>query len=101
MEAKGPLPCAGTLGTTLLVEDMFYNVPQRKKAIKSPSEEFARILDVVGRYAVFSNGTSFSVKRQGEARPDLHTNAGASQLDAIRCASGKVRAMEGCQGGKG
>ena len=84
MDPGGPLPCAGVPGTTLLVEDMFYNVPQRQKAIKSPSEEYARILDVVGRYAIFSNRTGFSVKRQGEPRPDLHTSPGASQLDAIR-----------------
>ena len=86
MDAAGPRPCAGVGGTTMLVEDMFYNVPQRQKAIKSASEEYARILDVVGRYAVFASRAGFSVKRQGDARPDVHTLAGASQLDTIRSA---------------
>lgn len=95
MDGGGPKPCAGVPGTTLLVEDMFYNVPQRQKAIKSPSEEYARILDVVGRYAVFSNRTGFSVKRQGDARAELHTQAGASQLDAIRSERGGGRAKWG------
>lgn len=84
MEAAGPKPCAGVPGTTMLVEDMFYNVPARQKAIRSGSEEHARILEMVGRYAVFATAVGITVKRAGEARPDLHTTAGAGQLDAIR-----------------
>ena len=84
MDAAGPKPCAGVPGTTMLVEDMFYNVPARQKAIRSGSEEHARILDMVGRYAVFATRVGVTVKRAGEARPDLHTMAGAGQLDAIR-----------------
>jgi DNA mismatch repair protein MLH1 len=33
----------------LQVEDMFYNVPARRAAIKSPSEEYGRLLDVCNR----------------------------------------------------
>ena len=77
----------------MLVEDMFYNVPARQKAIRSASEEHARILDMVGRYAVLATAVGITVKRHGEARPDLHTTAGAGQLDAIRRAAGA------CSGG--
>ena len=84
MDAAGPKPCAGMPGTTMLVEDMFYNVPARQKAIRSGSEEHSRILDMVGRYAVFATAVGIMVKRHGEARPDLHTTANAGQLDAIR-----------------
>ncbi|KAA6425958.1 MAG: DNA mismatch repair Mlh1-like [Trebouxia sp. A1-2] len=49
MDAAGPKPCASVQGTTLLVEDLFYNVNTRKQALKSSSDEFSRILDVVGR----------------------------------------------------
>ena len=84
MDTAGLKPCAGVPGTTMLVEDMFYNVPARQKAIRSGSEEHARILDMVGRYAVFATRVGITVKRAGEARPDLHTTAGAGQLDAIR-----------------
>jgi DNA mismatch repair ATPase MutL len=84
MDPAGPKPCAGMPGTTMLVEDMFYNVPTRQKAIRSGSEEHARILDMVGHYAIFATAVGMTVKRHGEARPDLHTTAGAGQLEAIR-----------------
>jgi len=89
MDAAGPKPCASVQGTTLLVEDLFYNVNTRKQvkhlqcvfvwntdggnaiilaqctqALKSSSDEFSRILDIVGRYAVYKAGVAFSCKRQ-------------------------------------
>lgn len=50
--AGAPKPCAATKGTTILAEDLFYNVPLRRKALKSASEEYAAILDVVGRFVL-------------------------------------------------
>ena len=34
------------------------------QALKSSSDEFSRILDIVGRYAVYKAGVAFSCKRQ-------------------------------------
>lgn len=31
------------------VEDLFYNVSTRRKALKSPSEEYSRIIEVISR----------------------------------------------------
>ena len=42
-----PKPCAGMRGTMIVVEDLFYNVTTRRKALKSPSEEYARIADAI------------------------------------------------------
>lgn len=33
------------------MEDLFYNISTRRKALKNPSEEYGKILEVVGRYS--------------------------------------------------
>jgi DNA mismatch repair protein MLH1 len=64
-DEPGPRPCAGVPGilpsasrsqlslvtrigpgTVIQVEDMFYNVPARLRALKSPAEEFKAILEL-------------------------------------------------------
>lgn len=45
--AAEPKACAGNQGTLIVVEDLFYNVTTRRKALKSPSDEYAKIADVM------------------------------------------------------
>jgi hypothetical protein len=45
-----PLPCAGTVGTIICVEDLFYNVVTRKNALKNGNEEYGKIADVVSPF---------------------------------------------------
>uniref|UniRef100_UPI003AAC1480 DNA mismatch repair protein Mlh1 n=1 Tax=Centroberyx gerrardi TaxID=166262 RepID=UPI003AAC1480 len=99
---KGPpKPCAGNQGTQIIVEDLFYNVSTRRKALKSPSEEYSRIVEVVSRYAIHNSGKSISVKKQGETVADVRTLPNASILDNIRGAFGNAVSRElievGCE----
>eukprot|EP00873_Tetraselmis_striata_P002649 jgi/Tetstr1/422913/TSEL_013694.t1 len=94
MDAAGPKPCAAVPGTTICAEHLFYNVPMRRKVLKSPTEEYNRILDIVSRYAVFQTGVGLTCKRQGEARPDVHTLATNSRRDNIRAVYGATVAKE-------
>lgn len=99
---KGPpKPCAGNQGTQILVEDLFYNVSTRRKALKSPSDEYARIVEVVSRYAIHNSGKSFSVKKQGETVADVRTLPNASVVDNIRGVFGNAVSRElievGCE----
>uniref|UniRef100_A0A671XJZ1 DNA mismatch repair protein MLH1 n=1 Tax=Sparus aurata TaxID=8175 RepID=A0A671XJZ1_SPAAU len=99
---KGPpKPCAGNQGTQILVEDLFYNVSTRRKALKSPSDEYSRIVEVVSRYAIHNSGKSFSVKKQGETVADVRTLPNASVVDNIRGVFGNAVSRElievGCE----
>ncbi|XP_076831113.1 DNA mismatch repair protein Mlh1 isoform X2 [Brachyhypopomus gauderio] len=87
-------PCAGNQGTLILVEDLFYNVPTRRKALKSPSEEYSRIVEVVSRYAIHNSGKSFTVKKQGEMVADVKTLHNATVLDNVRVVFGVAVSRE-------
>jgi hypothetical protein len=120
MEAPGPKPVAAVRGTTIIVEDLFYNMPTRRKvglllrrrrllgcwgccccwggrgaeagrwhwlpgralgyeptapppvaprpqALRPAPEEYAAVLDVVAKYAVYKAGVAFTCKRQASA----------------------------------
>ena len=79
-----PKPIAGRLGTQITVEDLFYNVPQRKRAFKSPSDEYAKIMDVVGRYAIHRTGIAFSCKKHGEPATSISISAASGIVDRIK-----------------
>ena len=109
------LPAAGVLGTTVSVEDLFYNVVTRRKALKSAAEEYSRVLEVVQRYSLLRTDVTFSVsacvrprvhsgatlsapqvRKSGEARADLHvsTPSGATVADRVRAVFGAALARE-------
>ncbi|XP_025233147.1 DNA mismatch repair protein Mlh1 [Theropithecus gelada] len=99
---KGPpKPCAGNQGTQITVEDLFYNIATRRKALKNPSEEYGKILEIVGRYSIHNAGISFSVKKQGETVADVRTLPNASTVDNIRSIFGNAVSRElieiGCE----
>ncbi|KAK3063689.1 DNA mismatch repair protein Mlh1, partial [Teratosphaeriaceae sp. CCFEE 6253] len=79
-----PKACAGRQGTQITVEDLFYNVPTRRRAFRSASEEYAKIADQVGRYAVHCKGVAFSCKKHGDARASIAVPANATVRDRIR-----------------
>ncbi|CEQ39385.1 SPOSA6832_00914, partial [Sporobolomyces salmonicolor] len=82
-----PVPCAGNDGTVLLVEDLFFNTPQRLKSLKSAGDEYGRIVNVVLAYSIHNAGVAMSCKRVSSAASnttaDINTSVGASVLDNI------------------
>ncbi|THW27535.1 DNA mismatch repair protein MutL [Aureobasidium pullulans] len=83
-QTPDPKPCAGKQGTQITVEDLFYNVPTRRRAFRSSSEEYAKILDIIGKYSIHCKGVAFSCKKHGEAGTSLNVQSHLSMVDRIR-----------------
>ncbi|KAI0888986.1 DNA mismatch repair protein MutL [Annulohypoxylon maeteangense] len=93
-QSADPKPIAGRIGTQLLVEDLFYNVPTRRRAFRSPSDEFNKIIDMVGRYAIHCANVAFSCKKHGDAGTSITVPQQASVIDRIRQIHGNSVASE-------
>eukprot|EP01018_Ginkgo_biloba_P023797 Gb_27061 [translate_table: standard] len=89
-----PRPCAAVKGTQITVENLFYNMVARRKSFKNPSDDYARIIDVISRYAIQKINVSFSCKKYGDSRVDVHTTGLGSRIDAIRSVYGLGVARE-------
>ncbi|KAN0081071.1 hypothetical protein V8E54_004275 [Elaphomyces granulatus] len=93
-QSASPKATAGRGGTQITVEDLFYNIPTRRRAFRSASEEYAKILDIVGRYAVHRAGIAFLCKKHGDSGASISTAASASTVDRIRQIHGSAVANE-------
>ncbi|KAH7116047.1 hypothetical protein B0J11DRAFT_116132 [Dendryphion nanum] len=89
-----PKPIAGRPGTQITVEDLFYNVPSRRRAFRSASEEYAKILDLVGKYAIHCVGVAFSCKKHGDSTAGISVSVNSTIVDRIRQIHGSTIANE-------
>lgn len=93
-QSADPKPTAGRQGTQITVEDLFYNTPTRRRAFRSASEEYNKILDVVSRYAIHCDGVAFSCKKHGESSTTVSTQSNSTTVDRIRQIHGSSVAAE-------
>ncbi|XP_043272183.1 DNA mismatch repair protein Mlh1 isoform X2 [Venturia canescens] len=89
-----PKPCAGNQGTTILIENLFYNVATRRKALSSAAEEFTKIADVVTRYSVHNPKVGFTLKKQGEVLPQVRTPHNSTKMNNVKLLYGNPVARE-------
>ena len=89
------VPSAGKEGTIVKLEDLFYNLPSRKRAFegaRKEGEEYQRILTIVQRYAVHKaqDGIGFVCRKRGGVT-DLNTTSMANikKLKLLRTEPGK------------
>ncbi|KAF7542351.1 hypothetical protein G7Z17_g11652 [Cylindrodendrum hubeiense] len=93
-QSAEPKGVAGRPGTQITVEDLFYNIKARRKAFRSFPDEFNKIIDMVGRYAVHCKGVGFTCKKAGESSTSLSIQAQATVIDRIRQIHGSSVANE-------
>lgn len=67
-------------GTTIIVEDLFFNTPVRYKFLKQDSTEFKYIKDLVQRMALANNNVSLTLKNGNET---IFRSSGNGSLEDI------------------
>lgn len=58
-------------GTTVSVEELFYNIPARKKYLKSATTEFRKIYDILTRYFLIYPNIHFVLEKDSKKVDDL------------------------------
>lgn len=72
---------AAPVGTTVRVEDLFYNVPARLKFLKHPSTERRHIDEMVTRYALAYPGVRIQLYQ--DERPALLTSGNGNRSEVL------------------
>ena len=69
-----PKPTAAAVGTTVQVRDLFFNVPARRKFLRSTSTEIAHITEQLSRVALAHSGVHFTLSHNGRKSFELPVN---------------------------
>ncbi|WP_312912145.1 DNA mismatch repair endonuclease MutL [Natronosalvus caseinilyticus] len=72
-------PTGCPAGTTVVVEDLFYNTPARRKFLKTTATEFAHVNQIVTRYALANPDVALSLTHDGR---EVFATTGQADLQA-------------------
>jgi DNA mismatch repair protein MutL len=75
------VPAAHTPGTSVEVRDLFYNVPARRKFLRSDSTEFAHILRQVERLALSMPSVALRLRHNGRELLDVPAAADRTAIE--------------------
>lgn len=78
------------IGTTVVVRELFFNVPARKKFMKSMSREYSYISDIIARMSIANPEIAFKLVHNGKTM--LTTFGTGEVIDAVRSVYGKSAA---------
>ncbi len=78
-----PEPSALSRGTSIEVQDLYFNTPARRKFLKTDATEFAHCEEVFKRVALSRAEAAFSLQHNGRAQWHLAAKDAASRVAAV------------------
>jgi len=81
--ASYPVPSALAAGTMLDVNDLYFNIPARRKFLKSEATEFAHCDEAFKRLALSQAGIEFVLHHNGKVRRQLRATSLAQRIAAV------------------
>ena len=79
-----PAPAARARGTTIDIQDLFFNTPARRKFLKTDATEYAHCAEMVRRQALAHPGTAFTLTHNGKVQLPIRRSDAAAPC---RCGS--------------
>ena len=78
-----PIPSSLPTGTMLDVNDLYFNIPARRKFLKSETTEFAHCDEALKRIALSQSGIEFVLQHNGKMRRQLRAANPAQRIISI------------------
>jgi DNA mismatch repair protein MutL len=91
-------PCGHPVGTSLVVRDLFFNVPARRKFLRSSNTEAGHVSEVVCDAALCRPDVSFTLERDGRVVRSFDRVGSRAERAAQVLDETDLRAIEGQRG---
>lgn len=80
---EAPAPAARAPGTTIDIQDLFFNTPARRKFLKTEGTEYAHCAETVRRLALANPDTAFSLTHNGRVQLRLNAESAATRVRQV------------------
>ena len=88
-ETAEPIPASGSFGTQVELRDLFYNVPARRKFMRTDRTEFSHVDELLKRYALSRPDVGFQIQ---------HNNRMVRQFQPVRTEEDMLARLEAVLG---
>ncbi len=78
-----PVPAARAVGTTIDIQDLFFNTPARRKFLKTEGTEYAHCAEAVRRLALAHPETAFTLTHNGRVQLRMNAESAASRVRQV------------------
>ncbi|MGV8991195.1 MAG: DNA mismatch repair endonuclease MutL [Thiobacillus sp.] len=78
-----PAPAARAPGTTIDIQDLFFNTPARRKFLKTEGTEYAHCAETVRRLALANPDTAFTLTHNGRVQLRLNAESAVTRVRQV------------------